>query len=96
MYRRFRASDYIIFGLLAIGILSGVVRNPAPFIIPILVFGTIFLLYKFPPDSWKRRRAPKNPRRGPVRPTEKERRKANFRVIYGNKSDSEDEPPRYH
>ncbi|WP_438448788.1 hypothetical protein [Gorillibacterium sp. sgz5001074] len=96
MRRRFSLSDYIVFGLLAIGILSAFVTHPAPFIIPILVFGTIFLLYKFPPARWRRRGRTTVKRGADTRHRDRERRKANFRVIYGNKPDSEDDPPRYH
>lgn len=96
MRRRYSISVYLIFGLLAIGILSRFVANPASLIIPILVFGTIFLLYKFPPGRWGTKRRPEIKRGASSRMSDRERRKSNFRVIYGNKSSSEDEPPRYH
>lgn len=97
MYRRFSAQDYIVYGLLAIGILALFVHNPAPFIIPFLVFGTIFLLYKFPPNRWRHnRRNAAAKREAQSRFRDRERKKSNFRVIYGNKPDSEDEPPRFH
>lgn len=96
MRRRFSLSGYLIFGLLAIGILSRFITNPAPFIIPLLVFGAIYFLYKFPPNRWSFG-SRRTPNRGPAaRHTDRERRKSNFRVIYGNKPGSEDEPPRYH
>ncbi|MCP3773294.1 hypothetical protein NLX71_08180 [Paenibacillus sp. MZ04-78.2] len=81
---------YVIFGLIAIGILASVLSNPGTFIIPILVFGVIFFLYKFPPSRW---RQPKQP--SSSRFQKGKRRNATFRVIQGNK-DSSDEPPKYH
>lgn len=82
---------YILFGLLAIGILASVFTNPGAIILPVLVFGTIFFLYKYPPNTWKRtKRSTPSSRfqRGKAK-------KANFRVIPGSK-DSNDEPPKYH
>lgn len=97
MYRRFTARDFIVFALLVMGILSAFVQHPAPFIIPILVFGSIYLLYKFPPNRWRggtRKSAAQ--REAQYRQRERDRKKSNFRVIYGNKPNQEDEPPRYH
>lgn len=93
VYRRFSAADYIIFGLLALGILARFVQNPGPFLIPFLVFGTIFLLYKFPPN---RIRSFTLKRQSNIRYREKERRKSRFHVIRGNKHPDDEEPPRYH
>lgn len=95
-YRRFAASDYIVFGLLALGILAKAIRSPGPFVIPILVFGTIFLLYKYPPNRWRRRKAAKRHEAERARQRERERRKAAFRVIPGSKPTPDDEPPPYH
>jgi len=44
---------YVVLGLLAIGVLSAVFRDPKSAIIPVAVFGIVFLLYKFPPSRWK-------------------------------------------
>ncbi len=81
---------YVIFGLIAIGILASILSNPGTFMIPILVFGVIFFLYKFPPNRW---RQPKRP--SSARFQKGKRRNATFRVIPGSK-DSSDEPPKYH
>ncbi|GMX65526.1 hypothetical protein Elgi_47970 [Paenibacillus elgii] len=81
---------YVIFGLIAIGILASVLSSPGTYIIPILVFGVIFFLYKFPPNRW---RQPKRP--SSSRFQKGKRRNATFRVIQGSK-DSSDEPPKYH
>ncbi|TVY11473.1 hypothetical protein [Paenibacillus cremeus] len=81
---------YIIFGLIAIGILANIFANPGAFIIPVLVFGVIFWLYKFPPNRWRNGSG-----RTQARYSKGKRRNATFRVINGNK-DGSDEPPKYH
>lgn len=40
---------YIIIALVVIGLFSGFARNPGGVILPLVVFGIIFYLYKFPP-----------------------------------------------
>lgn len=95
-YRRFAASDFIVFSLLALGILASVIRSPGPFVIPIVVFGSIYLLYKFPPAKWRLRSAPKRYKVEQAREKERARRRAAFRIISGNKPTSDDEPPQYH
>lgn len=85
-----------ILALAAIGILYRLMIRPADMIIPVLVLGTVFLLYKFPPGRWRRRggfrRSPgaRPPAPGP-RHKARAGRKAKFRVIPGNKKD---DPPR--
>jgi hypothetical protein len=100
MYRRLSTPDYIVYGLLVIGIVASFLHNPGPLLIPLLVFGVIFLLYKFPPSHLRRQGkvhvTNRKPSPGQQRRQDKERRKSSFRVIYGNKPDSEEEPPRYH
>jgi hypothetical protein len=92
---------YIIFGLIIIGIISSFFKNPAPMIIPLLVFGVIFLLYKYPPAQLRRAFKSKTGRGHSStgsRPSTKSgssRKNTTFRVIKGNKRD-DDEPPRYH
>ena len=97
-YRRFQPADYIVYGLAVIGFLHRFIQNPAPFLIPLLVFGAIFLLYKYPPNVLKRsmRRRTPPPRYSRSKPPKTV--KAKFRVIRGSKDDSSDQspPPRYH
>jgi hypothetical protein len=82
---------YIIFGLIGIGILSALFSNPAGMLIPVLVFGVIFYLYKYPPKSWR------GFGRSSTRFTKPPKRKnATFRVINGNRRDDSEEPPKYH
>lgn len=86
----------VILVLAAIGIAYRLLVHPSRLLVPVLVLGTVFLLYKYPPSSWRRR-----PRqgRGPHRPAAGRRdkprtyNKTKFRVIRGNKKD---DPPRHH
>lgn len=99
MYRRLSLPDYIIYALLVVGILYRFLVNPGPLLIPLLVFGVIFLLYKFPPSRLQKHARPVHNRTKTAerkKMEERERRKAHFRVIPGSKPDSDEEPPRYH
>jgi hypothetical protein len=100
MYRRLSLPDYIIYGLLVVGILYRFLVNPGPLLIPLLVFGVIFLLYKFPPNRLQKQGKPDPTRTRTAerkKYEERERRKAHFRVIPGSKPDSDEEqPPKYH
>lgn len=89
MKKRFPIAAYIILGLALIGVAS----KALTLIIPIAVFGIIFLLYKFPPSTWGKNKQNYRPSSG--RTKEKKTRNASFRVIDGNKGSS-DEPPKYH
>ncbi|WJH34306.1 hypothetical protein N6H14_31300 [Paenibacillus sp. CC-CFT747] len=91
MRRRFSAKDYVIFGLAAVGLIF----NAGNFLIPIIVLGGIFLLYKFLPA----RGMQKAYRTSAYRPTAaspKKRKTSPFRVIPGNKDSMDDKTPKYH
>lgn len=78
----------IIAALIVIGILSVL----SALLIPVIVLGSIFLLYKYPPQRWNFRRRNSNPAR-----KKRSYKNAKFRVIEGYKSDDpEDNPPKYH
>jgi hypothetical protein len=88
--RRYSVATYIILGLALIGVAS----KASQLVIPIVVFGLIFLLLKYPPSKWgKSKLTTSRSRFG--KPKEKRGRNATFRVIDGNKGSS-DEPPKYH
>jgi hypothetical protein len=82
----------VILVLAAIGILYRLVTHPSGMLIPVLVLGTVFLLYKFPPGRWRRRggyrrdAAPRPPASASGN-RRQNRNKAKFRVIPGNKKD---------
>jgi poly-D-alanine transfer protein DltD len=84
MKQRFPLSGYIIFGFIAIG----VIVSFRQLLIPIIVLGLIFVLYKFPPSRWSQLFSNRKMGRTASK-------KAKFRVIQGNKGHDE-EPPRYH
>lgn len=92
MRRKSRLIAYIIFGLIAVGILASLISRPETMLIPLLVFGIVFLLYKFPPSRFRKRGGMRPPRNA-IKP--KARKRNPFRVIRGSKRD-DDEPPRYH
>lgn len=89
MYRHSKTISYIIFGLIAIGL----VTNIQSMWIPLLIFGIVFLLYKFPPKQFQRGQR-NSTRRSPGRPKSNPK-KSMFRVIKGNKKD-DDDTPKYH
>ncbi|AEI41204.1 hypothetical protein [Paenibacillus mucilaginosus] len=90
MRNRGNTAAYIVFGLIGVGILVNLLSNPRGILVPLIVFGGIFLLYKFPPNRWgKSRGYGARPAKGP------KRKNAKFRVIQGSKPDG-DEPPKYH
>ena len=44
---------YVILFLIGVGILYQFAINPRGMIIPLAVFGAVYLLYKFPPSRWR-------------------------------------------
>lgn len=48
-----RIALYIIAGLAGIGIIATLISNPWSVLIPVIIAGVIFLLWKFPPNRWK-------------------------------------------
>ncbi|MNI11180.1 hypothetical protein D3C73_643160 [compost metagenome] len=90
MRQRYTLSEYVIIGLIAIGIID----NFRTLIIPIVVLGAIFLLYKFPPNKWSRLQPP-SASRGRSNTSKTKRKQPPFRVIQGNKG-NDDDTPKYH
>jgi len=89
---------YVLIGLAVIGALRLIFQNPGRALIPILVFGGIFLLYKYPPHKWRMLWFQAQSKYfGSTRGVRGGRRmkRAKFRVIPGTKKDG-DEPPKYH
>lgn len=98
MKRRIHWSVYTIAALLAIGILDGLLRNPGTFIIPIIIFGGVFVLWKYPPNRWRKqpRQARSNPSpSGRAKSARDKRKPIPFKVIQGNKKDEKDSDPPY-
>lgn len=84
---------YVIGVLIAIGLLS----NLRQLIIPVVVFGVIFLLWKFPPARWKRptRVRSQASSYAKAKSTKDKRKPIPFKVIQGNKKDDKDSDPPY-
>ncbi|WP_042162712.1 hypothetical protein [Paenibacillus gorillae] len=95
--RGWSITTVIVVILFAIGLLDSFTSNPAAYLIPIVVLGGIFLLYKFPPSSWGRGANPKQPYVKQNRTQTRQKPKSRtvpFRVINGGKDD--DDTPKYH
>lgn len=89
---------YIIVGLIAIGILRMIAQNPGAAVIPVLVLGSVFLLYKYPPSRWKSMSSYRTKAQGTFDGGASNKRKtkqAKFRVIRGSKRE-DDDIPKYH
>lgn len=88
----------IIMSLLGIGVIYGVLTDMRSFLIPIIVFGLIYVLYKFPPDRWRSRSGSASPQVRPGNRSQPAKRpksqRTPFRVIEGGKED--DDLPKYH
>lgn len=97
---------YVIGALFVIGLLYRIGSNPVAWLIPIIVLGGVFWLYKYPPQRWRSAGRPAKPRTaqpryGPSAQTsskraEKVAKRSNFRVIKGSKPDGDDDLPKYH
>ncbi|MCM3208205.1 hypothetical protein [Paenibacillus illinoisensis] len=103
---------WVIIVIAAFGLITWVGdRGIFGFIVPIVVLGGIFLLYKFPPGRWARKAKPK------IKPSartmakvkaqsgsgarkssgsSKKRKDYPFHVIQGNKGKSDDDIPKFH
>lgn len=92
MNRRFHPFFIVILVLMVIGIMANLMKRPFDLIIAIVIFGGVFVLWKYPPARWRNmgRRKPLPPSSG--RRVKEKRKNVPFRVIQGNKRD-DDEPP---
>jgi hypothetical protein len=95
MRRRFTLPAYIIFALIVIGLFASIIHSPSSYLIPILVFGIIILLYKFPPKSLNRSRSAKTSYSFQGKTRDK-KKPSPFRVIQGNKDSTDDDTPKFH
>ncbi|MFC5651580.1 hypothetical protein ACFPYJ_21165 [Paenibacillus solisilvae] len=88
----------VILALIGVGLIAQMLNNPVQLIIPVVVFGVIYLLYKFPPGgaraSSAKPRSKQANRRDPQASKPKSRKNIPFRVIEGGKDD--DNLPKYH
>jgi hypothetical protein len=97
-YGRRNVFTYVIFALIAIGILTSLANNFSQWIVPVIIFGLVFLLYRYPPKSWRNlanRYRPSAFQGHSAKSNVKNSKRAKFRVIRGNKPD-DDNIPKYH
>ena len=103
MKRRFGATGTVIAVLFALGVLYQFALAPGQLLIPLIVFGAVFLLWKFPPNRLKKLWNKPKVRNAPhvtihrLKPKQT-RNRVPFRVIPGNKKDGRerDRPNTYH
>jgi len=97
MRRRLTPVSAILLTLAAIGLVAMLIDRPIDLIIPAVVFGIVFLLYKFPPGRSRREYRPPRPSARERQKTgaASRRKSAPFKVIEGGRDDDEDRP-RYH
>lgn len=92
---RYSWPQKIIVIVIGILIAIGLIVSISHLLLPILVFGAIFFLYKFPPNSWKYKRRESRSKNN--RPKSTKKKNTRFRVIQGNKiDDNDDDKPKYH
>ena len=99
---KWNAGAVIVFALFVIGLVVGLMMNPLQILLPIIILGGIFLLYKYPPsflggirDSRKRSYATQTRAAAPKSKSSRPRSKnVPFRVIEGGKDD--EDLPKYH
>ncbi|MFD2116078.1 hypothetical protein ACFSTH_04945 [Paenibacillus yanchengensis] len=91
----------VVLFLTIVGFIVSLKNNFVAFVIPIVILGGIFLLYKYPPETWRKKNTSTRGQQtyySPPKTTNKEKRtrskKVPFRVIDGNKDD--DDTPKYH
>ncbi|QHT60421.1 hypothetical protein GXP70_11090 [Paenibacillus lycopersici] len=101
MPRKLSLPTIIILVLIVIGLVAQTISNPYQLLIPVVVFGAIYLLYKFPPGAARKARTKTQPRykAGARKDAQqssrtKTRKHMPFRVIEGGKDD--DDLPKYH
>ncbi|MEC0124210.1 hypothetical protein [Paenibacillus pabuli] len=102
---------WTFIALAAVGILTSLwSKGVSQLVIPLIVFGVVFLLYKYPPRRWARKTS--SPKIKPSARTmakvnaqssarkssssSKKRKDYPFQVIQGQKGKSDEDVPKYH
>ncbi|PYI55073.1 hypothetical protein DLM86_11090 [Paenibacillus flagellatus] len=85
----------VLLALMAIGIIMSLMSNPFELVVAIVIFGGVFVLWKYPPARWRKAPSRKPSSASRTKPREK-RKNVPFRVIQGNKRDDDDNPHPYH
>ena len=101
MVNRHRISFIVIMALAALGVVYSILNGKYGLLIPVIVFGLVFLLLKFPPGRYRKAPKIKVSQRTEAKyaKSHKPKRKTvPFRVIEGSKGkdDGDDNIPRFH
>lgn len=101
MRNRFNFPIYIIGFLVLLGVFFQLRTNPGAIFIPIVVFGSIYLLWRYPPQTWKKNNVSSSRTKKSRTDLKRKRQRAKFRVIEGNKGrnsdyNDQDDLPKYH
>ncbi|RKN84718.1 hypothetical protein [Paenibacillus ginsengarvi] len=94
MNRRFHPFFIVILVLMAIGIIFRMMTTPFELIVAIVIFGGVFLLWKYPPSRFRKANGRKPS--SSAKRTKERRKNVPFRVIQGNKRDDDGPPEKPH
>ncbi|MDF2720424.1 MAG: hypothetical protein K0Q59_99 [Paenibacillus sp.] len=94
MRRRIHPFILVILVLMVIGIMNRMMVNPFQLIMAIVIFGGVFLLWKFPPARWRKPKQRKpSPSASSAKKAKEKRKDIPFRVIQGGNKRDDDDPP---
>lgn len=96
MNRRFHPFFIVILVLIAIGIIAKMMTTPFELIVAIVIFGGVFLLWKYPPGRLKKTSKRKQTSSSSGKRSKERRKNVPFRVIQGNKRDDDGPPEKPH
>ncbi|GAA3405507.1 hypothetical protein ACFFNY_29295 [Paenibacillus hodogayensis] len=96
MKRRFHPFFIVILVLMAIGIMTNMMTRPFELIVAIVIFGGVFLLWKYPPARWSKSNRRKPTPSSSAKRSKERRKDVPFRVIQGNKRDDDGPPEKPH
>ncbi|MEF3301953.1 hypothetical protein [Paenibacillus sp. GYB003] len=96
MKRRFHPFFIVILVLMAIGIIIQMMKTPFELIVAIIIFGGVFLLWKYPPNRFRKASRRKAAPPSSAKRAKDRRKNVPFRVIQGNKRDDDDPPEKPH
>ncbi|RCX23131.1 hypothetical protein DFP94_101725 [Fontibacillus phaseoli] len=99
---------WVVIGLAAFSIINGLFAGGSfrlgGLLIPLIIVGVVFLLYKYPPRKYKKQTPKVKPSARTMAKVAAERRQASgtkrksypFQVIEGQKGKNDDDLPKYH
>jgi hypothetical protein len=94
MRGKFQPWYYVLFAFILVGIVFQLFNQPEQMIIPVVIFGAVFLFYKFPPSRSRNKTRSASSSQERMQTKQRNRKPIPFRVIEGGKED--DNLPKYH